>query len=64
MTSPTQRALKELRSRGWKVDVVEYWNGFAKRRKDLFRFGDLVAIDLNDCVNLYPSIKLLFKNKP
>jgi len=46
MTSPTQRALKLLRGRGWKVDIVEYWNGFSKKRKDLFGFGDLVAIDL------------------
>lgn len=45
MSTPTQRALKELRGRGWKVAITEKWNAFAKIRQDAFGFGDLLAID-------------------
>lgn len=43
-TSPTQRSLKELRSRGYMVAVTERWNPFANIRQDLFGFIDLLAI--------------------
>ncbi len=42
--SPTQRTLKELRSRGYLVQVVERWNPFARRRIDLFGFIDVIGI--------------------
>lgn len=44
MASPTSRTLKNLRDRGYTVDVVEYYNAFSRKRKDLFRFIDIVAI--------------------
>ena len=44
MRSPTQRSLKLLRALDYTVDIAEYWNPFAKRRKDLFGFIDLVAL--------------------
>jgi hypothetical protein len=46
MSSPTQRALKELRKRGWKVYITEKFNAFARIRQDAFGFGDLLGIDI------------------
>lgn len=43
MSSPTQRTLKLLRSRGWQAQVVERWNPHSKTRLDLFGFGDVIA---------------------
>lgn len=45
--TPTARTLHECRQRGWIADVTERWIGkapFAKR-KDLFGFIDVLAID-------------------
>jgi hypothetical protein len=42
--SPTQRTLAHLRKDGWRVQVVEHWNHFARRRIDLFGVIDLVAV--------------------
>ena len=42
--TPTQRSLKYLRKRGWRVAVTEHWNAFAHVRQDLFGFGDLLAV--------------------
>jgi len=44
MTSPTQRSLKLLRDAGYQVAILEHWNGFIKRRQDLWNFGDLLAV--------------------
>lgn len=44
MSSPTQRSLSLLRSRGYLVAVVEHWNQFSCRRNDLFGVADLIAI--------------------
>lgn len=44
-TSPTKRSLDECRKRGWRVQVVEHWNPFAKVRQDLFGCLDLLALD-------------------
>lgn len=43
-TSPTQRSLELLRSRGYLCEVVEKWNPYARIRQDLFGFGDILAI--------------------
>jgi hypothetical protein len=52
--SPTQRALKLLRGRGWKCTITEKWVSFGGRkdqsgrtgvRQDAFGFGDLLAMD-------------------
>lgn len=43
-TSPTQRSLKLLRDEGYTVAIVEHWNGFVKKRYDLFGFIDLLAL--------------------
>lgn len=44
-TSPTKRTLDKLRSEGFQlVEVTERWNAFAKVRKDLFGFIDVLAV--------------------
>jgi hypothetical protein len=42
--SPTQRALKDVRSLGFTAQVVEKWNPFAHIRQDLFGIIDIVAV--------------------
>lgn len=43
--SPTQRVLAHLRKQNFDaIQVVEYWQAFARIRKDLFNFIDIVAI--------------------
>jgi hypothetical protein len=43
--SPSQRTLEYLRGEGWpNVQSVEKWIPQAKRRKDLFRFADILAM--------------------
>ena len=44
VTSPAQRSLKILRSRGLTCAIVERWNPYAKIRQDLLGFGDILAI--------------------
>ena len=44
MRSPTQRSLALLRERGYLPYVVETWNPYARIRKDLYGFIDIVAI--------------------
>lgn len=44
MPSPTQRTLAALKKYGATAQVVERWNSFAKKRVDLFGFGDVLAI--------------------
>jgi len=45
MSSPTQRSLKVLRDRGYPlVQVTERWNGFARKRVDLFGIVDVLAV--------------------
>jgi hypothetical protein len=42
--SPTARSLKLLRDAGWLAGVVESWVPVANVRRDLFGFGDIIAI--------------------
>ena len=44
MASPTSRSLTFLRREGFQVDIVERWVIGANIRKDLFGFGDLLAV--------------------
>lgn len=43
--TPTARTLVECRRRGWRAQVVERYNRFARRRVDLFGCVDLVVLD-------------------
>lgn len=40
----TQKAMAEMRSRGWTCAVTEKWNPHARIRQDLFGFVDLIAL--------------------
>tara|TARA_B100000029_G_scaffold230060_2_gene227535 strand:- start:581 stop:892 length:312 start_codon:yes stop_codon:yes gene_type:complete len=46
--SPTARSLKKLRDEGWKPWVVEVFNHFTKKRKDLFNVADIIAYKDNE----------------
>lgn len=51
-SSPTQRSKALLESQGYKVEVVERYNSFVKRRFDLFGFIDLLAIKPGETVGV------------
>lgn len=43
--SPLSRTMALLKSAGWNlVEKTEHWNGFAKRRVDLWGFCDCIAV--------------------
>ena len=44
-TSPTQRTLAHCARLGWPAQVVERWIAPARRRVDLWGFGDVIAMD-------------------
>lgn len=43
-SKPTQRTLKNLRDRGYLVDIGESYNAFSRKTKDLFGFIDVIAL--------------------
>jgi hypothetical protein len=43
--SPTARSLAYLREKGYRAQVVERWIPQARKRVDLFGFGDIVCLD-------------------
>ena len=45
--SPAQLSLQALRERGYIVEMVEHYNSFTHRRKDLWGFIDILAIKEN-----------------
>ena len=51
--SNTSRTLEYLRSQGWVVDKVEQFNAYAGKfgqRKDMFGFGDIIAMGENSII--------------
>jgi hypothetical protein len=50
MNSPTQRTLAEMRRRGYLADVTERWIPGAMVRRDLFGFGDVLAVGEREVV--------------
>ena len=51
--SNTSRTLEYLRSQGWVADKVEQFNPYAGKfgqRKDMFGFGDIVAMGENSII--------------
>lgn len=51
--SNTSRTLEYIRSRGWVADKVEQFNPYAGKygqRKDMFGFGDIVAMGENSII--------------
>ena len=45
--SPAQLSLQALRERGYSVEMVEHYNYFTHRRKDLWGFIDILAVKEN-----------------
>lgn len=52
MKGPTERTLNELRRQGYRADVVEQWNSYTRKRKDLFGIIDVVAIGGGETVGV------------
>jgi len=50
--SPTQLSKRELEKQGYLVEITERWNAFARKRKDLFDFIDLLAIKENEILGI------------
>ena len=51
--SNTSRTLEYIRSQGWVADKVEQFNAYAGKfgqRKDMFGFGDIVALGENSII--------------
>lgn len=51
--SNTSRTLEYIRSQGWMADKVEQFNAYAGKfgqRKDMFGFGDIVAMGENSII--------------
>ena len=48
MTSPTQLSLAMLRADGWSCWIVEHWDSFAHKRRDLFGCIDILALRGNE----------------
>jgi hypothetical protein len=51
--SNTSRTLEYLRAKGWIADKVEQFNAYAGKfgqRKDMFGFGDIVALGENSII--------------
>lgn len=46
--SPTQRSLKLMRAEGFFCEITEHWNPYAKIRKDLCGFIDVLCLSGND----------------
>lgn len=44
MRSPTQLSLAMLRAEGWTCWVVEHWDSFARKRRDLFGCIDILCL--------------------
>jgi hypothetical protein len=55
--TPTQKSLRLLRARGGLVEKVEHWNSFARRRQDLFGFGDILHVT-GDVVTIVQTTSL------
>lgn len=50
MTNPTARSKRRLEAEGYTVALTERWIPQARRRVDLFGFGDLLAIRPAACI--------------
>lgn len=48
--TPLARSMEHFRELGYEVCKSEHWNGFARRRVDLFGFIDAVALKENEIV--------------
>ena len=57
MTSLNQRTVALLKDRGYQCDVVESYNAFTKRKKDLFGIFDILAIGSGETLGIQITSK-------
>ncbi len=57
MPSLNQRTIALMNERGYKCDVVESYNAFTKRKKDLFGIFDILAIGNGETVAIQLTSK-------
>ncbi|HEY0751634.1 MAG TPA: hypothetical protein VGD26_10785 [Chitinophagaceae bacterium] len=50
--TPTQLSKRELEKHNYLVEITERWNAFARKRKDLFDFIDLLAIKKGEILGI------------
>lgn len=50
--SPTQLSLREMRERGYRCQVVEFFHYYAKKRIDLFQIIDILCIRSGETVGV------------
>lgn len=55
--SPTSKSCKYCRDNNLSYDITEYWNFYAKKRKDLFGFIDLVVIENSKMIGVQTTTK-------
>jgi hypothetical protein len=55
--SQNTRAVALLQSRGYKCDIVESYNSFTKRKKDLFHIFDILAVGNGETVGVQITSK-------
>lgn len=53
----TQRTVKMMRDQGYTVDVVESYNAYTRRKKDLFGCIDIIAIGNGETVAIQVTSK-------
>lgn len=51
-TSPTQLSLKLMKERGYKCEITERWNPFARIRQDLYGFIDVLCLGDGEVVGV------------
>ena len=57
MASQNSRTVALMESRGYKCDVVECYNAFIRRKKDLFSIFDILAIGNGETVGIQITSK-------
>jgi hypothetical protein len=57
MTSLNQRTVALLKDRGYQCDIVESYNAFTKRKKDLFGVFDILAIGKGETIGVQITSK-------
>lgn len=68
--SPTQLSKRQLVKEGYLVEITEHWNAFARVRKDLFDFidllgvkeGELLGIQTTSASNMNARIKKILEH--
>lgn len=55
--TPTALTLREMRKRGYFCWVVEHWDAFARKRKDLWGIVDVLCLRENEVVGVQATSK-------